>query len=91
MQVSLALVADGMRRVTIADRERAQEIGIRLIDGREPASLAYRNAQRPRLVSKARDGRLTVPVAHTMPLSEAAKALTIVREGHPGGKLALML
>jgi NADPH:quinone reductase-like Zn-dependent oxidoreductase len=90
VDVSLALVPDRSRIVTIAAAKRAQETGIRWIVGRQPPSQAYRNSQRRRLIDLAAEGKLVVPMARTFPLREAAAALTLLKGEHPGGKLALI-
>jgi NADPH2:quinone reductase len=89
VDVSLALVEDPSRIVTIAAFDRAEAAGIIAIAGAMPASAAYRDEHRPRLIALAADGRLLVPVARTFPLADAIEALTVLKEGHPGGKLAL--
>lgn len=88
--VSLALVADRGRILTVANMARAQEAGFHAIGGMNPASAAYRDAIRPELVALAASGDLVVPVAQTFPLDEAPAALELLRGGHPGGKLALI-
>jgi NADPH:quinone reductase len=88
--VSLALVHNRDRIVTIVAQQEAATAGIRIIGGRQPASLAYRASVRQRLVDLAADGRLLVPVSRTYPLREAARALEFLKQGHPGGKLALI-
>jgi NADPH:quinone reductase-like Zn-dependent oxidoreductase len=90
VEVSLALVADRSRIVTIAAAQRAEQDGIQAIAGRMPASAAFRDEVRPRLVRMAAEGRLEVPVARTFPLEDAIEALTLLQSGHPGGKLALI-
>ena len=90
LSASLELVADRRRIVTIVAREEASRSGVRFLDGRDPASLAYRNAQRQRLVDLAETGALTVPVARTLALAEAEEALVLLRGQHPNGKLALI-
>jgi NADPH2:quinone reductase len=54
-----------------------------------PASAAYRDENRSRLIALAADRRLVVPVARTFPLADAIEALELLKGGHPGGKLAL--
>jgi len=88
--VSLELVADRQRIVTIAAMGRAGDAGIRAIGGTMPASAAYRDSVRPRLIELAGEGQLVVPVARTFPLTEAVAALELLQSGHPGGKLALL-
>ncbi|GAB4082181.1 NADP-dependent oxidoreductase [Modestobacter muralis] len=90
VDVSLELVADRQRIVTIAAQSRAGRDGIRAIGGAMPASKAFRDAARARLVELAADGRLVVPMARTFPLTEARVALELLAGGHPGGKLALL-
>lgn len=90
VDVSLALVADRSRIVTIAAVERAAATGIRRIGGRQPESAAFRNSMRSRLIDLAGRGQLKVPIARTFPLREAAAALFLLQQGHPGGKLALL-
>jgi NADPH:quinone reductase-like Zn-dependent oxidoreductase len=88
--VSLALVADRGRILTIANMARAKEDGFHAIGGMNPASAAYRDTIRPELIALAASGDLEVPVARTFPLDEAPAALDLLRGGHPGGKLALL-
>jgi NADPH2:quinone reductase len=90
VDVSLELVADRQRIVTIAAKDRAEREGFRVIAGAMPASKAFRDAARARLVELAGEGRLVVPMARTYPLSEARAALELLMGGHPGGKLALL-
>jgi NADPH:quinone reductase len=89
VDVSLALVRDRSRIVTIAARDRAESGGFTVIGGAMPASATYRDENRRRLIGLAADRRLVVPVAGTFPLADAIKALRILQDGHPGGKLAL--
>lgn len=90
VDVSLALVADRDRIVTIAAPHRAQSDGIRALGGTRPASKAFREQVRPHLLALAAAGRLEVPVARTFPLADALDAVGLLRGGHPGGKLALL-
>ena len=90
VDVSLELVADRDRIVTIAARHRAQQDGIRMIGGSMPASAAFRDHARARLIELAGEGSLVVPIAATYPLAEAREALALLQTGHPGGKLALL-
>jgi NADPH:quinone reductase len=90
VDVSLALVADRDRIVTIAAMQRADEEGIRVIGGSMPASAAFRNEARAPLIALAGEGKLVVPVARTYPLQDAQEALAFLQNGHPGGKLALL-
>jgi len=90
VDVSLALVEDRRRIVSIAAFGRAQQEGYRVIGGTMPASAAFRDAVRGRLVELAGTGDLVVPVARTFPLAQARQALELLGSGHPGGKLALV-
>jgi NADPH:quinone reductase-like Zn-dependent oxidoreductase len=89
IDVSLAVVADKTRIVTIAS-PRAESAGIRRIGGAQADSAAFRAAVRPRLLALAAEGKLVIPVAKTFPLAEAKAALELLKSGHPGGKLALI-
>ncbi|WP_374454192.1 zinc-binding alcohol dehydrogenase family protein [Nocardioides sp.] len=89
VDVSLALVADRERIVTIAAAERAKQEGFTAIAGAMPASQAYRDSVRGDLVRLAGEGRLVVPVARTFPLADAVEATELLMGGHPGGKLVL--
>jgi NADPH2:quinone reductase len=88
--VSLALVADRGRIVTIAAAPRAEADGFLAIAGALPASAAYRDSVRGHLIGMAGRGRLVVPVARTFPLDQAVEAAEFLRGQHPGGKLALI-
>jgi len=89
VDVSLALVADRDRIVTIAAAERAKAEGFAAIAGAIPASQAYRDSVRAGLVALAGEGRLVVPVARTFPLADALDAAELLMSQHPGGKLVL--
>jgi NADPH:quinone reductase-like Zn-dependent oxidoreductase len=89
VDVSLALVANRKRIVTIAAGARAERDGILHIAGVMPASAAFRDAVRPKLIQLAAAGRLVVPIAKEFPLDDALEALTLLSGQHPGGKLAL--
>jgi NADPH:quinone reductase-like Zn-dependent oxidoreductase len=90
IDVSLELVADRSRVVTIAAAARAAAEGILAIAGSQPASARFRDQIRGELVALAQNGELAVPLARTFPLDEAPAALALLAEGHPGGKLALI-
>jgi NADPH:quinone reductase len=90
VDVSLALVSDRDRIVTIAAAHRAESDGIRAIAGAMPASKAYRDGVRADLIRLAAEGRLEVPMAGTYPLADAREAVEVLRGGHPGGKIALV-
>lgn len=90
VDVSLALVADRSRIVTIAAFARAAEAGFPAVGGAQAASKAFRDSVRQRLIDLAGAGDLVVPVARTFPLAEARAAAELLESGHPGGKLALL-
>jgi NADPH:quinone reductase-like Zn-dependent oxidoreductase len=89
VDVSLALVADRQRIVTIAAAARAKDEGFIAIAGNLPASQAYRDSVRPELVQLAGEGKLVVPVARTFPLADALEATELLMGQHPGGKFVL--
>lgn len=88
--VSLALVPDRERIVTVAAAPAAAEHGFRAIAGSKPDSAQFRDGVREGLVQLAEAGRLRVPMAHELPLDQAPRALALLATGHPGGKLALI-
>ncbi|WP_262001070.1 zinc-binding alcohol dehydrogenase family protein [Microbacterium sp. Mcb102] len=90
VDVSLELVADRRRIVTIAALGRAEAEGIQAIAGSMPASARFRDEVRSELIALAQNGDLVVPVARTFPLDEARQAHRVLATGHPGGKLALI-
>lgn len=90
IDVSLELVDDRRRIVTIAAPQRADSDGILAIAGSMPASARFRDDIRADLVALAQHGDLVVPVARTFSLEDAPAALSLLAGGHPGGKLALI-
>jgi NADPH:quinone reductase-like Zn-dependent oxidoreductase len=90
VDVSLALVANRARIVTIAAAARAEKEGFLAIGGMMPASAAFRADVRPRLLELAAVGKLVVPVAQTFAFDDALDALRLLSSQHPGGKLALV-
>ncbi|GIT80643.1 putative oxidoreductase [Leifsonia sp. LS1] len=90
VDVSLELVADRSRIVTIVAAARAAQEGFAAVFGAQPESQAYRDSVRSPLLELAGSGRLQVPIARTYPLAEAPEALRFLAEGHPGGKIALI-
>jgi NADPH:quinone reductase-like Zn-dependent oxidoreductase len=88
--VSLALVSDPVRIVTIAAKQRGAEVGIRVIGGDLPDSAAFRDKIRAHRVQLAAEGRIEVPMARTYPLERALDAMELLRSRHPGGKVALL-
>jgi len=91
IDVSLALVPEPSRIVSIAAFHRA-DTGIMLIGngpGADPGTEIRANAWR-QLLPLAASGKLTLLPAKTYPLTEAAQAHTVLSQGHPNGKLALV-
>ncbi|WAA64651.1 quinone oxidoreductase family protein [Microbacterium oxydans] len=90
VDVSLELVADRRRIVTIAAPARAQAAGFLAIAGSMPDSARFRDEVRGELIALAQNGDLVVPLARTFPLAQAPDAHRLLASGHPGGKLALI-
>lgn len=90
VDVSLELVPDRIRIVTIVAAQRAEKEGFHAVFGAQPESQRYRDSVRAHLLELAGAGRLQVPIARTYPLEEAPEALRFLAEGHPGGKIALL-
>lgn len=90
IDVSLELVADRDRIVTIANQRRAERDGVHWIRGSLPDSARFRDAVRPELIALAQAEKLVVPMARTYPLADAVEAMRVLAEGHPGGKIALI-
>jgi NADPH2:quinone reductase len=90
VDVSLALVADRHRIVSVAAAPRAEKEGFHAIGGMMPASAKYRDEVRAHLLELAGSGKLVVPIARTFPLKDAIEALELLKGRHPGGKLALI-
>jgi NADPH2:quinone reductase len=90
VEVSLALVPDRSRIVTIAAAAAAKDHGFIAIGGAMPASAKFRDEARAHLIELAGAGKLVVPIAKTFPLGEARDALELLSSQHPGGKLALI-
>lgn len=90
VDVSLALVSDRRRIVTIANFARASADGFLAIAGSMPDSARFRDEVRSALIALAQNGDLVVPLARTFPLAEAPEAHRLLATGHPGGKLALV-
>lgn len=74
------------RIVTIAD-PRANELGVRMSGG----GAAIPVAEIAQAAELAESGKLTVTVAATYPLAEAARAHEVVDGGHAGGKVLLVV
>lgn len=91
--VSLALLADPARLVTIANAQFAPVVaaGGKAIGGGAGADpgTAIRDAARLELAELFAAGRLGVDVARTYPLEEARDAYELLVTGHAGGKVVL--
>lgn len=91
VEVSLELVANRDRIVTIAAFGRAAADGIKLIGGGPGADPGtdIRNAARAQLAEAVRAGTLRVLLAGTYPLADAAGAHRELMLGHTTGKIVL--
>jgi NADPH:quinone reductase len=88
--VSLALVADRNKVVTIADAPRAKADGYIFIGASNPASGPFRARARSRILKLAADGDLVVPMAETFGFADAPAAFAALTSPHPPGKIALV-
>jgi NADPH:quinone reductase len=87
--VSLALVADRTRVVTIVAAARAKSDGYVFVGAANPASGPFRAQARRRIVALAESGELIVPMAQAFAFEDAPAAFTMLTGPHPAGKLAL--
>jgi NADPH:quinone reductase-like Zn-dependent oxidoreductase len=92
VDVSLALVGDRARIVTIAAFARGLAAGIKVVGGAPGADpgTEIRDAARLELARLAEDGTLRVFVTQTFPLTEVAAAHRAILNGHVTGKIALI-
>jgi NADPH2:quinone reductase len=90
VKVSLELVQDRSRIVTLTAGEQARREGFRSIGAANPASGPFRAAARPRILAMAGRGDLAVPVSGTFTFAAAPAGLSFLMGGHPHGKLALL-
>lgn len=88
--VSLDLVADRKRIVTIAGFGRAVQDGFLAIGGPDPDSARIRDEARGPLLDLAGAGELVNAVAKTFPLADVARAHTELKAAHPIGKFILI-
>jgi NADPH2:quinone reductase len=91
VDVSLVLLEDRRRFVTLTAFRRAAAEGFVAIGASNPASGPFRARARADIIGMAAAGNLTVPVARTFPFSEAREAVAVLAGLHPSGKLALVL
>ncbi|MBN9211981.1 MAG: alcohol dehydrogenase [Microbacterium sp. 71-36] len=90
IDVSLALVAERDRIVTIVAPQRAESDGILWVAGARPENARFRDIARAHVLELAASGDLEVPVARTFALADAREAVRFVMQGHPGGRVALL-
>jgi NADPH:quinone reductase len=88
--VSLAMVGDRRRVVTIADATRAKADGYVFVGASNPESGPFRARARSRILELAQDGHLAVPMAATFQFENAPAAFTMLTSPHPPGKIALV-
>jgi len=88
--VSLALVKDLSRVITIADAPRAKADGYAFIGASNPASGPFRAQARSRIIAMAAGGDLVVPMAATFPFEHAPAAFALLTSPHAPGKIALV-
>jgi NADPH:quinone reductase len=89
--VSLALVSDRKRVVTIVVAARAKADGYVFVGASNPKSGPFRAQARPRIVKLAQDGHLVVPMAQTYSFTDAPAAFAALTSPHAPGKLALVV
>jgi NADPH:quinone reductase-like Zn-dependent oxidoreductase len=90
--VSLELISDRSRIVTIVGSGKAGTLGIQAIGGGPGADpgTELRAAARLELVRRVKAGSLRVIVETTYPLTDAASALGELQAGHAHGKIVLI-
>ncbi len=90
LEVSVALVADPGRIVSIANKVGVQDGGgIAIGSGTPHPGTEFRDAARAELVRLAGAGELVIPVVARFPLAEARAAFEFLAGGHAGGKVVL--
>jgi NADPH:quinone reductase-like Zn-dependent oxidoreductase len=92
IDVSLALLHDRDRFATVVSTPRAAELGLKRLGGGPGADPGtdIREAAKAQLVRDAAEGRLTVPIAGTYPLDQAAEVHRLLTGSHAPGKLILL-
>ena len=88
--VSLALVKDRSRVVTIAAAPRAKADGYVFVGASNPESGPFRARARSRILELARAGDLVVPMAQIFAFEDAPAAFAMLTSPHPPGKIALV-
>ena len=82
------LTGSAERVITIADYAGAQETGVAFSGGMGPERAWHALADAAELIEA---GRFRLPVAQTFPLADIAEAHRISENGHPRGKLVLIV
>jgi NADPH:quinone reductase len=90
-EVSLALVSDRKRVVTIVAAGRAKADGYIFVGAANPKSGPFRAQARTRILKLAQDGDLVVPIAQTFGFTDAPAAFAALTGPHAPGKLALVV
>ncbi len=92
LNVSLALVPDVERVLTIVKGDRYLPLGAKYIGGGPGGTQGteLRDAARAELVRLAGAGELVIPVVRAFPLDDASAAYAFLAEGHAGGKVVLV-
>ncbi|MET7327571.1 NADP-dependent oxidoreductase [Nonomuraea sp. NPDC005650] len=85
LEVSIELVKDRSRIVTLVEHGKAAELGVRLVQGQRSAERLGRYA---RLHA---EGAFTFPVRRTYRLEDAAEAHREIETGHGRGKIVLQI
>lgn len=88
--VSLALVDDRKRVVTIAAAPRAGADGYVFVGASNPESGPFRAGARSGILALAQAGQLVVPMAQTFKFEDAPAAFAMLTSPHPPGKIALV-
>jgi NADPH:quinone reductase len=89
--VSLAMVSDRKRVVTIVASQRAKADGYVFVGASNPHSGPFRAQARARILKLAADGDLVVPIAQTFAFTDAPAAFAALTSPHAPGKLALVV
>jgi NADPH:quinone reductase len=90
IDASLDFVSNRRRIVSTAAFGRAARDGFQIVGAANPNSGPFRASARQDVLALASQGKLTVPIGATFPLSDAPRALAALRGAHPYGKLALL-
>ncbi|NYD87167.1 quinone oxidoreductase family protein [Cellulomonas oligotrophica] len=90
LDVSVALVADRTRVVTLPASARAAALGVRALGPGAGRGAGLQEAARAHLSALAADGALDVHVAATFPLADVADAHRLQATRRAGGKVVLL-